>query len=46
MRKIYNYKSGVIYVILPEKSDREELRKVTEHFLKKVIAGGNKQWQH
>jgi hypothetical protein len=45
MKKIYKYKNGVIYVILPEKSDRGELCKVTENFLKKVIAGGKKQWQ-
>lgn len=42
MREIYNYKNGVIYVFIPDKCDREELLKVTENFLKKVIAGGNK----
>lgn len=40
MRKIYNYKNGVIVVTLPEESNREKLYKVTEEFLKKVIRGG------
>lgn len=42
MEKIYNYKNGVIHVFVPDKCDRKELRKVTEEFLKKVLAGGNK----
>lgn len=40
MERIYEYKSGTIYVTLPESCDREKLRKVTEEFLKKVIYGG------
>ena len=40
MRRIYNYKNGVIVVSLPEESNREKLYKVTEEFLKKVISGG------
>lgn len=42
MEKIYKYKNGVIHVFTPEKCDREQLMKVTEEFLKKVIAGGKK----
>lgn len=42
MKKIYNYKNGVICVFIPDKCDRDELRKATENFLKKVIAGRNK----
>ena len=42
MEKIFENKNGVIYVELPESSDREKLRKVTEEFLKKVINGGSK----
>lgn len=42
MEKIYKYKSGTIYVTLPESCDREKLRNVTEEFLKKVIYGGKK----
>lgn len=40
MEKVYKYKSGTIYVMLPETCDREKLRKVTEEFLKKVMYGG------
>ena len=40
MEKIYEYKNGTIYVMLPETCDREMLRKVTEEFLKKVMYGG------
>lgn len=39
MERVYKCKNGTIYVTLPEKSDREALRKVTEEFLKKVIGG-------
>lgn len=42
MEKIYEYENGTIYVTLPESCDREELRRVTEDFLKKVITGGYK----
>ena len=42
MERTYKYRHGTIYVILPESCDREELRKVTEDFLKKVINGGKK----
>ena len=42
MDKTYKYRSGTIYVELPDSCDRETLRKVTEEFLKKVISGGNK----
>lgn len=45
MEKIYKCKNGTIYVTIPETSDREKLRKVTEEFLKKVINGGKKEWQ-
>lgn len=42
MKKIYKYKNGVVHVLVPDKCDRKELHKVTEEFLKKIIAGGNK----
>ena len=42
MRKIYSYKNGVVCVFIPDKCNHEELRKATENFLKKVIAGGKK----
>jgi hypothetical protein len=42
MEKTYEYKNGTITVELPESCDREELKRVTEDFLKKVIRGGNK----
>lgn len=42
MERIYKYKNGVIHVYMPDKCDREKLIKVTEEFLKKVIAGGKK----
>ena len=40
MKKIYEYQNGIIHVNLPISCDREELQKVTEEFLKKVISGG------
>ena len=40
MERTYKYRNGTIYVTLPESCDREELMKVTEDFLKKVINGG------
>ena len=42
MEKVYKNQNGTIYVELPESSDREKLRKVTEDFLKKVINGGSR----
>ena len=42
MDKTYKYRSGTIYVMLPDSCDRETLRKVTEEFLKKVISEGKK----
>lgn len=42
MEKVYEYENGTIYVTLPETCDREELRKVTEDFLRKVMYGGVK----
>ena len=42
MEKKYEYENGTIYVKLPESCDREELRRVTEVFLKKAISGGYK----
>lgn len=42
MKRVYKFKNGTIYVTTPETCDREELRKVTEEFLKKVIYGGTK----
>jgi hypothetical protein len=42
MERIYKFKNGTIHVMMPETSDREKLRKVTEEFLKKVIIGGIK----
>lgn len=41
MKRTYQYKNGIIYVMLPETCDREKLRQVTEDFLKKVISGGS-----
>ena len=41
MERVYKSQNGVIYVELPEESDREKLRKVTEDFLKKVLNGGS-----
>ena len=42
MERTYKYRNGTIYVILPESCDREELKKVTEDFLKKVLSEGRK----
>ena len=42
MEKIFRCKNGTICVTLPDSCDRDELRKVTESFLKKVIGGGKK----
>ena len=40
MERVYRCTNGTIVVTLPETCDREELRRVTEIFLKKVISGG------
>ena len=37
MEKLYKCKNGTILVTLPESCDREELKKATEVFLKKVM---------
>lgn len=42
MEKIYRSKNGVVIVTVPETCDREELKKVTKKFLKKVLSGGKK----
>ena len=38
MEKIYKHRNGTIVVTLPESCDREELKRVTEVFLKKVLS--------
>ena len=42
MERIYKCKNGIIVVTLPKSCDREELKKLTENFLKKAISGGKK----
>ena len=42
MERVYKNQNGIIVVELPEVCDREELRKVTEDFLKKVLNGGSR----
>ena len=42
MERVYKSQNGVIVVTLPESCDREELKKVTETFLKKVMREGKK----
>lgn len=42
MERTYKYRHGTIYVTLPKSCDREELKRVTEAFLKKVISGGKR----
>ena len=42
MEKVYRNQNGIIYVELPESSDRDKLRKVTEEFLRKVMREGFK----
>lgn len=37
MEKVYEFRNGVIHVTLPETCDRDELKKITEDFLRKVI---------
>lgn len=38
MERIYKTTNGTIVVTLPESCDREELKKATEEFMKKVIS--------
>lgn len=40
MKRTYEYQNGTIFVSLPSSSDRENLIKATEDFLKKVISEG------
>lgn len=42
MERTYKYRNGTIYVTLPTSCDRENLKKITEDFLKKVISEGKK----
>lgn len=42
MKKVYEYQNGTICVMLPKSCDQENLIKVTEKFLKKVISEGTK----
>ena len=42
MDKIYRYDNATIYVLRLDKYDRENLKKATEVFLRKVVSGGNK----
>ena len=41
MDKEYRYKNGYVYVTLPRTCNRDELKKATEEFLKKVVKGGS-----
>lgn len=40
MEKVFECQNGTIHVTIPDHCDREELKKVTEEFLKKVNTGG------
>ena len=40
MEKVYKYKNAIIYVRSLDTYDRENLKKATSVFLKKVINGG------
>ena len=42
MEKIYKYDNGTIYILNLDNYNRENLKKATEVFLKKVISGGKK----
>ena len=42
MEKIYKFENATVCVISTKSCDREELRRVTEEFMKKVIYGGKK----
>lgn len=39
MKKTFECENGTIYVEVPETCNRENLKKVTEDFLKKVLNG-------
>lgn len=38
MEKVYAYRDATVYVILPDTSDWDTLKKATEEFLRKVIS--------
>ena len=40
MEKIYRYDNGTIYILNLDNYNRENLKKATEVFLRKVISGG------
>lgn len=40
MDKVYEYKNAIVYVRSTDTYDRDNLKKATEVFLKKVISGG------
>lgn len=42
MERVYTYKNAIIYIRSLDTYDRENLKKATEDFLKKVIIGGKK----
>ena len=42
MAKIYKYDNATIYILNLDNYDRENLKKATEVFLRKVISGGKK----
>lgn len=42
MEKIYKYDNATIYILNFDNYNRENLKKATEVFLKKVISGGKK----
>jgi hypothetical protein len=41
MEKVYNYENAIIYVRSVDTYDRENLKRATIDFLKKVMNGGN-----
>lgn len=42
MEKIYKYDNATIYILGLDNYNRENLKKATEVFLRKVISGGKK----
>ena len=42
MERVYKFRNGTIVVTSPKTCDREELKRLTEVFLKKAISGGKK----
>lgn len=42
MERVYKFKNGTIVVTVPKSCDREELKKATEEFMKKVMKEVNK----